>query len=157
MTQTNLSTKPKLSRRENRLVAPKEEGPEEGRGGRLGSAGVCGYTQDDDPEGPAGNYTQRLMINHNGREGVCMCDSAPGLLSRNERSTGNQLPLDDRKRTRGRAWRPGGRAPGGRGHWAPRGHGHFRAGSYLPAVGGSWAQADSELTPLVQHHRLWLS
>lgn len=164
-------------------MAPKEEGPEEGRGGRLGSAGVCSYTQDDDPEGPAGggpgweagvrgvcgytqddgpegpagNYTQRLTINHNGRDGVCMCDSAAGLQSRNERSTGNQLPLDDRKRTRGRTWRPGGGAPGGRGHRAPRGHGHLRAVSYLPGVGGSWAQADSELTSLVRHHHLWLS
>ena len=28
--------------------------PEEGQGGRLGSAGVCSNTQDDEPEGPAG-------------------------------------------------------------------------------------------------------
>ena len=62
---------------------------EEGQGGRLGSAGVFSNTQDDDQEGPAGNYTQRLTINHNGREGVCMCNSAPGLQSRNEHSTGN--------------------------------------------------------------------
>ena len=53
MTQMNLSTKPKQTLRENRLVAPKEEGPEEGRGGKLGSAGVCSNTQDNDPEGPA--------------------------------------------------------------------------------------------------------
>ena len=62
---------------------------------------------------------------------------------------------------RGEAWRAAGEA--GRGEaWravvAPGAGGPPGAvRCCLPGAGGSWAHADSELTPLVRHHCLWLS
>lgn len=86
-----------------------------------------------------------------------MCNSTTRRDSRNEHSAGNQLHLDNRTRTgggpgQGEAWRAAGGALGEEGT-GPLG----AVRCCLPGAGGSCAHADSELTPLVRYHHLWLS